>query len=88
MDTDTILRNFGRRVVCTQQVCTRFAPRLGISRAQALGMGAAFGSGMGHAETCGCVTGALLVLGLQFGPQNEETAAHGGGTAAGTGGCF
>ena len=44
MDTDTILRNFGRRVVCTQQICTRFAPRLGISRAQALGMGAAFGS--------------------------------------------
>ena len=75
MDTDTILRNFGRRVVCTQQVCTRFAPRLGISRAQALGMGAAFGSDMGHAETCGCVTGAQLVLGLQFGPQNEETAA-------------
>ena len=75
MDTDTILRNFGRRVVCTQQICTRFAPRLGISRAQALGMGAAFGSGMGHAETCGCVTGALLVLGLQFGPQNEEAAA-------------
>ena len=72
MDTDTILRNFGRRVVCTQQVCTRFAPRLGISRAQALGMGAAFGSGMGHAETCGCVTGALLVLGLQFGPQNTS----------------
>ena len=67
MDTDTILQNFGRRVVCTQQICTRFAPRLGISRAQALGMGAAFGSGMGHAETCGCVT------------QNEEAAA----TAAG-----
>lgn len=75
MDSDTILHNFGRHIVCTQQVCTRFAPRLGISEAQALGMGAAFGSGMGHAETCGCVTGALLVLGLGFGPQSKEAAA-------------
>lgn len=51
MDTDTILRNFGRRVVCTQQVCTRFAPRLGISRAQALGLFAAVCAPM-VAATC------------------------------------
>lgn len=54
---------------------TLCAPAWESAGRQALGMGAAFGSGMGHAETCGCVTGALLVLGLQFGPQNEETAA-------------
>ncbi len=29
--------------------------------------GAAFGSGMGEGETCGAVTGSLMVLGLRYG---------------------
>lgn len=63
--------NFGR---CTQRICLHFAPRLGLTPSQALGMGTAFGSGMGHAETCGCVTGALLVLGLHHRPDTEDDA--------------
>lgn len=66
-----MLANFGR---CAQRICMHFAPRLGISEAQAIGAGAAFGSGMGHGETCGCVTGALLVLGLRYSQGSMEDA--------------
>ena len=30
-------------------------------------MGSAFGTGMGHADTCGCLCGAHIVLGLRYG---------------------
>ena len=66
-----MLANFGR---CAHRICMHFAPRLGISEAQAIGAGAAFGSGMGHGETCGCVTGALLVLGLRYSQGSMEDA--------------
>lgn len=66
-----MLANYGR---CTQKICQRFASRLGISEKQALGMGAPFGSGMGHGETCGCITGALLVLGMRYAPERMEDA--------------
>ncbi|WP_294558343.1 C-GCAxxG-C-C family protein [uncultured Mailhella sp.] len=52
---------------CAQTVCLHCASRLGISDEQAIGMASAFGTGMGHAETCGCISGAHLVLGLYYG---------------------
>ncbi len=69
MESQKELPNFGR---CTQRICRHFASRLGLSEAQATRMGTAFGSGMGRAETCGCVSGALLVLGLLYGPDALE----------------
>lgn len=74
MGHQTIAQRFAACIVCSQQICLHFAPRLGISQSLALRMAAAFGSGMGHAGTCGCFTGALLVLGLRFGPQNSAEA--------------
>ena len=44
---------------CAQEVCLHCASRLGISEAQAIGMGASFGTGMGHADVCGCISGLL-----------------------------
>ena len=52
---------------CAQTVCLHCASRLGISDAQAIGMASALGTGMGHAEICGCISGAHLVLGLYYG---------------------
>lgn len=52
--------------VCAQQVCLHFASVLGIDEAQAIGMASAFGTGMGHADVCGCISGAHLVLGLRY----------------------
>lgn len=63
--------SYGR---CAQKICRIFAEHLGITEKQALGMGAPFGCGLGHAETCGCVAAALLVLGLRHAPESMEDA--------------
>ncbi|HJD97527.1 C-GCAxxG-C-C family protein [Mailhella massiliensis] len=60
---------------CAQTVCLHCASRLGISEAQAIGMASAFGTGMGHAETCGCISGAHLVLGLYYGSADNMEGA-------------
>lgn len=41
-----------------------YGERSGLDRETALKLGAAFGSGMGMGDTCGAVTGALMVVGL------------------------
>lgn len=41
-----------------------YGMRSGLDRETALKLGAGFGSGMGMGETCGAVTGALMVIGL------------------------
>ena len=53
--------------LCAQKVCLHCASRLGIDESLAVGMASAFGTGLGHAETCGCICGAHLVLGLRYG---------------------
>ena len=54
-------------IVCAQQVFAHFADRLGIAPDVALRTASCFGSGLGRADVCGCVTGALMVLGLAHG---------------------
>lgn len=45
-----------------------YGPRFGLDRETALRVGASFGGGMGRmGETCGAVTGAFMVIGLQHG---------------------
>ena len=61
--------------VCSQAVFAAFSEDFGLSREQALKIGACFGSGMRKAEVCGACTGALMVLGLKYGedkPQSNE----------------
>ena len=53
---------------CSQAVLWAFAPGLGLEGDMALKVSAAFGGGMGlMGNTCGVVTGALMVLGLRYG---------------------
>lgn len=59
--------DFGRHIVCSQQVFAHFADRLGIAEELALRVASCFGSGLGRADVCGCVTGGLMVLGLAHG---------------------
>ncbi len=50
---------------CAQSVVLSFANDLKFSKELALKMAAGFGAGMGREqETCGAVTGAIMVLGL------------------------
>jgi C_GCAxxG_C_C family probable redox protein len=61
---------------CSQSVASAYGPSLGLDRELALRVSGAFGGGMGRmGETCGAVTGALMVIGLKYGrtrPEDDE----------------
>lgn len=63
---------FGRKFHCSQAVVAAYAQECGISEQQVLKLGSCFGSGMRKGEVCGACTGALMVLGLMYG-QDDET---------------
>lgn len=50
---------------CTQAILSTYGPQFGLDRKNAMKVAGAFGSGMGMGETCGAVTGALMVIGLK-----------------------
>ena len=53
---------------CSQAVSLAFAEDFGIDRKTALKFSCAFGGGMAHSgNTCGVVTGALMVIGMKYG---------------------
>ena len=53
---------------CSQAVFSTYAEHLGMDKQTALKVSCAFGAGMAFmAETCGAVTGALMVIGLKRG---------------------
>lgn len=54
---------FMEGIDCSQVVAGEFADKLGMEKAQMRKMSACFGGGMQCGETCGAVTGALIVLG-------------------------
>ena len=58
---------------CSQAVLSTFAPELGLDRETALRVAGAFGGGMARTgQTCGAVTGALMVIGLKHGQTNAD----------------
>ena len=65
------LVGFGIGVDCSQAVFGEFAEQLGLDRNTAMQIAAPFGGGMWHGETCGCVVGALMSIGLKYG-QSEQ----------------
>jgi C_GCAxxG_C_C family probable redox protein len=59
---------FDSGLSCSQAVLGVFAKDLDLPHAVAMKMSSAFGGGMaGSGETCGAVTGALMVIGLKYG---------------------
>lgn len=56
---------FRNGINCTQAILSAWGARHGLDRETALKLGGAFGSGMNMGETCGAVTGALMVIGLR-----------------------
>jgi len=55
---------------CSQAIVRTYGPDYGLSPLDGLRIGCGFGGGMRRAETCGAVTGALMILGLRYGPQH------------------
>jgi C_GCAxxG_C_C family probable redox protein len=51
---------------CSQAILSVYGEQFGLDREIALRVAGAFGGGMGSmGETCGCVTGAFMVIGLK-----------------------
>jgi len=58
---------------CTQSVLLSFADEYGYSKELALKISAGFGGGMGKTqETCGAVSGAIMVLGIREGEKASD----------------
>jgi len=59
---------------CSQAVFSVFAGEFGLDEITALKIASGFGGGIGHmGQTCGAVTGAILVIGLKSGMSLEKT---------------
>ncbi|MHC4425454.1 MAG: C-GCAxxG-C-C family protein [Planctomycetota bacterium] len=54
---------------CSQAIVRVYGPDYGLSALDCLRVSCGFGGGMRRGDTCGAVAGALMVLGLRYGPQ-------------------
>jgi len=53
---------------CSSTIFSTYGPSLGLAREQCMKTACAFGGGLARSgETCGAVTGALMVIGLKYG---------------------
>ena len=59
---------------CSQVVFGYGCELIGLDPELGYKVGAGFGGGMFRGETCGCVTGALMALGLQYGHYKMDDA--------------
>lgn len=59
---------------CAQSILLTFADDIGLSREQAISLGANFGGGMKAGNTCGGISAGLMVLGL-LGIQDPQATA-------------
>ncbi|PWB72183.1 hypothetical protein C3F09_06995 [candidate division GN15 bacterium] len=61
---------------CSQAVFSTYAAHMGLDRETALKISGAFGGGMARmGDTCGAVTGALMVIGFKYGKSKAEDDA-------------
>jgi len=61
---------------CAQSVLSTFGVRYGLDVDQALRVAGGFGGGMARlGETCGAVTGAMMVIGLLYGKTRQKDDA-------------
>ena len=63
---EKVLKKFGEGYDCSQIVLQQFGEELNITKEEALKIAACFGGGMWHGETCGCVVGSLIALGMKY----------------------
>jgi C_GCAxxG_C_C family probable redox protein len=65
---DSAVKCFTDGFNCAQAVLSSYSEELGLETEMAYKVAGAFGSGMGQlGETCGAVTGALMLIGLKYG---------------------
>ena len=69
---DRAVSLFGGDCNCAQAVLGAYAEELEIAPELTCRIACGFGGGMRRADTCGAVTGALMVIGLTHGPAQCE----------------
>ncbi len=75
--TDIALSLFSDGYNCAQAILAAFAPEGAADRAIYLKVASAFGSGIARTgSTCGAVTGALMAIGMHFGPSQKGHPIH------------
>ncbi len=68
---------FEEGYTCSQALLSIYGAKFGLDREIALQIADGFGGGMGMGETCGAVTGAIMVIGLEHGRTVvEDRDAH------------
>jgi len=71
----TAVNSFKNGLNCAQALVSAFSGDLGLDEKTAKRIASGFGGGMGcSAETCGAVTGAVMVIGLKHGDSGRATA--------------
>jgi C_GCAxxG_C_C family probable redox protein len=74
--SDEATAYFAQGYACSQAVVSAFAADCGIDREILLRIAAPFGGGIGQTGgICGALTGALVILGLQFGSALADPVA-------------
>ena len=71
-----VLQKFGEGFDCSQIVLEYCSEKFNLTKEEALKIAACFGGGMWHGETCGCVIGSLIALGMKYGntePNDKDT---------------
>jgi C_GCAxxG_C_C family probable redox protein len=67
-NVEQAMDSFSSGFNCAQAVFSTYAPALGVTEHDALRIAGGFGAGMGRLqETCGAVTGAIMVIGCKYG---------------------
>ncbi len=64
---------------CAQAILRAYGPEYGLSALDSLKVSCGFGGGIRRGHVCGAVTGALMVLGLRYGPKDvsDKSAKEG-----------
>ncbi len=71
--SESAVQCFSNGFNCAQAVFTTYCEELGLDKETALEISGAFGGGMGHTgETCGAVTGAVMLIGLKYGKSKAD----------------
>lgn len=65
--------HFLKSMNCSQAILETYGPAYGLDPAMARRLGTGFAGGMGTGSDCGALTGAVMVLGLKYGPGTEAT---------------
>jgi len=65
-------KHFNGDYNCSQSVFSAYSEKFGIGEADAISISAGFGGGIGRSqETCGTISGAVMVLGCRFFDVND-----------------